>query len=286
MITLSSGNGLLQSTLNGLNPGVKVMRFVAIPAFLIAVLISLSACGNSPQSATKDERNSNIRIAVAANFAQTLRELCALYEQETGQNFTISVGSTGSLMTQIEQGAPFDLFFAADSKRPQLLEQRGLSIAESRRSYAQGALVLWSKTMALDPEMTILRSDRFAQLAIANPITAPYGLAAQQFLEQAGLWYGLQDRLVTGQSIGQTEQYIASGAAQLGFVAHAQVITDNDRAKGSYVIIDPRTYDPITQQLVLLTTQAAARDFSMWVLNHPTAHERIRAFGYSIPSPP
>ncbi|MFW5830000.1 MAG: molybdate ABC transporter substrate-binding protein [Planctomycetota bacterium] len=220
-----------------------------------------------------------IRVAVAANFAETLRELALRYEAETGQGLRISVGSTGALFSQIEQGAPFDCFFAADVRRPRLLEQAALALPGSRQTYARGALVLWSADPQLVDGLQVLRSENaFQRLAIANPTTAPYGLAARQTLEALGLWEPLQERLVMGQSIGQTFQFVQSGAAELGLVAMAQL---HGSADGSRHPVPPDLHAPIEQQMVLLREDPAVWAFWTWILNDAGARDVIHDFGYA-----
>jgi len=160
---------------------------------IAAVLIGL------PGVAFCDE----VHVAVAANFADCMEELGTLFEQNTGHQLVISRGSTGKHFAQIKAGAPFDVFFAADSARPALLEAEGLTVPGSRFTYAIGELVLW--------------------MAIANPRLAPYGLAAKQALTSLGIWDELEPRLVMGQSVGQTWQFVATGNAQLGLVAQSQL---------------------------------------------------------------
>jgi molybdate transport system substrate-binding protein len=223
-----------------------------------------------------------IRVAVAANFAETLRDVAGLYQQSHQQSVRVSVGSTGSLFSQIEHGAPFDLFFAADSRRPALLVERGLAVAGTRRTYAIGTLVLWSPDVSLISDWSVLRSDRFTHLAIANPATAPYGQAAQEALQAMGLWSLLRPRLVEAQSIGQAQQFVSAGAAQLGLVAWSQVHRPDADSPGSWLTVDASLHQAIEQQLVVLQDRPAIRAFADWICRDPAATARIQAYGYRL----
>ena len=226
-----------------------------------------------------------LRVAVTANFFGTLQALSALYGAETGTQITLSSGASGALYTQIVNGAPFDVFFSADALRPERLAEEGLGIPESRFTYAQGVLVLWSRREGVvDSAGEVLLSGSFRFLAMGDPRTAPYGLAAQQVMTHMGVWDELnaQRRLVRGQGVGQTYQQIASGAAELGFVALAQVRDAEGRIPGSHWVPPQTGYDPIEQQAIILTRtreREAAERFMEWIRG-PTARAIIEAAGY------
>jgi len=149
-----------------------------------------------------------VRVAVASNFIETLKVIAERFERETGHRVIISSGSTGKHYAQIINGAPFDLFFAADRESPALLEVQGYALPDSRFTYALGKLILWSPQPGyIDAEGKLLESDEVERLAIANPKLAPYGRAAQQVLQARGLWEDYQRRLVRGENIGQTFQF-------------------------------------------------------------------------------
>ncbi len=146
-----------------------------------------------------------IRVAVASNFTEAIRQVAGRFEQGSGHQITAVFGSTGKHYAQIKHGAPFHAFFAADVKRPRLLEEQGLGVPGSRFTYAIGKLVLWSpKADYVDPSGQVLKNGDFRYLALANPKHAPYGRAAQEVLAAAGLWQTLQQKLVRGENIGQT----------------------------------------------------------------------------------
>lgn len=225
-----------------------------------------------------------LRVATASNFLATLRVLAPAFEQETGIKLHISAASTGKLYAQIRHGAPYDVFLAADAHRPQLLEQQGLVVAGSRFSYAHGQLVLWRPspgTVALS--LGHLRQTT-GRLAIANPKTAPYGEAARAVLKNLDLWQSLQDRLIRGENIGQTFQFVSSGSVSLGLVARTQVLQIGADPR-DVLLIPAQHYPPIDQQAVLLAAgrnQTQAQHFLTW-LRSDTARKTISARGYALP---
>jgi molybdate transport system substrate-binding protein len=224
-----------------------------------------------------------LRVATASNFSATMRELAERFEAETGQRVSVITGSTGKHYAQIVNGAPFDLFFAADRERPRRLEQQGRTIPGSRFTYALGVLVLWSPEPDLvDPAGQVLQQASFRYLAIANPALAPYGRAAFEVIEALGLGAALSGRLVRGENVAQAYQFVSSGNAKLGFVALAQLQGNGHRLAGSFWRVDSGLYHPIEQQAVRLTELAAGRDFMEYVRS-PVAAAIIRASGYGLP---
>jgi molybdate transport system substrate-binding protein len=240
---------------------------------LLALLLCL--CG----TAAADE----IRVAVASNFSETLQVIAARFEQASGHRVILLTGSTGKHYAQIRNGAPFDLFFAADAARPQRLEAEGAAVSGSRFTYAEGRLLLWSPDPDLvDAEAAVLRSGSFRHLAIANPKLAPYGKAAREVLTAMGLWDALQDRMVRGENIGQTFQFVASGNAELGFVAASQVLRPGQGVPGSLWEVPRALYSPIEQQAVLLRDSPAGRALLAF-LRSGEIRELIRRSGYDTP---
>ena len=215
--------------------------------FIISVLFFYSL---TLSSALAEE----VRVAVAANFLATFQVVAKNFEQTTGHTLLVSPGSSGKLYVQIQNGAPFDLFFSADSQRPQLLEQEGFAVAGSRFTYAVGRLTLWSADpllIAADGKTTIEQGN-FEYLAIANPKTAPYGQAAVQTLKALHLWEAVKGRLVRGENIGQTFQFVFTQNAQLGFVARSQVLDPKLKNKGARWDVPHHLHSPLIQQAVLL----------------------------------
>jgi molybdate transport system substrate-binding protein len=224
-------------------------------------------------------------IAVAANFTAPMAKLAAMFETQTGHKLTVSYGSTGKLYTQIKNGAPFDVLLAADDVRPARLEQEGEGVAGSRFTYAIGKLVLWSaKPGYVDDKGDVLKSGSFAHLALASPKLAPYGAAAQSYLEKTGLWAQLQPKLITGESITQAYQFVATGNAELGFIALSQVERDGKVSSGSFWLVPQGMYDPIRQDGVLLVRgkgNEAAEAFLVFLRSAP-AKTLIKGYGYGL----
>jgi len=221
-----------------------------------------------------------IRIAVASNFSEPAREIAARYQQRSGQQLILIFGATGKHYAQIKHGAPFDIFFAADARRPRLLEEEGVAIAGSRFTYARGRLVLWSPREGfVDKQGRVLETKQFTRLAIANPKLAPYGRAAQEVLQAKGLWNALRQRMVRGENISQTYQFVKSGNAEMGFVAYSQILRSNQPIAGSYWLIPQTLYQPIEQQVVLLKDNSTIRDFIAYVQGSE-AQTIIRTYGY------
>ncbi len=224
-----------------------------------------------------------IHVAVASNFANTLKAIISNFTAASGHKVKLSISSTGKHYAQIHHGAPFDVFFAADSKRPALLEAEGIALPGSRFTYAVGKLVLWSpRADYVDTQGKILETGTFQHLAMANPRLAPYGKAAQEVLQSHRLWETLKGRTVRGESIGQAFQFVKSGSAELGFVAWSQIKYPGQPASGSWWDIPAALYTPIEQQAVLLSDTKAAQAFVRFVKNEET-RELIRSFGYKIP---
>lgn len=249
----------------------------------VRFLTLVAACGvtlSAPVSAA------DIKAAVAANFTGTLQRLGELYQAASGNKVIISAGSSGALYAQINNGAPFDVFFSADAERPEKLEQEGQIVPGSRFTYAFGVPVLWSATPGyVDGEGKVLGENKFRHLAIAEPRNAPYGAAAVEVMGKLGVLQAIESsgKLVKGQSIGQTHSQIATGAAELGFVALAQVKTP-EGIPGSSWIPPKDSYTPIAQQVVQLKRAddpEAAQHFLAW-LKGPEARAVIEEAGYGL----
>ncbi len=227
--------------------------------------------------------SAEIQVAVASNFADAIKAIANAFQAQTGHKVILIFGSTGKHYAQIRHGAPFDLFFAADSKRPARLEKEGVALPGSRFTYAIGRIVLWSPQEGLvDSAGKVLEKGRFRHLAVANPKLAPYGKAAQEVLRARGLWDRLQGRMVRGENIGQTFQFVKSGNAELGFVALSQVKRPGQTMKGSVWQVAESLYSPIEQQAVLLKDRDIARRFMQFVKSDES-QAVIRGFGYGTP---
>ena len=223
-------------------------------------------------------------VAVAANFTAAANEIAAAFAAETGHTVKYSFGATGQLYAQISQGAPFEAFLAADAERPALAVEKGFAVSGSRFTYALGKLVLWSADPGLvDNDGAVLRSGTVRRVAIANPVTAPYGAAAVAALKALGVYQTLVPTLVQGSNIAQTYQFVATGNAQLGFVALSRVQVALD-PRGSRWIVPDQLYPPIRQDAVLLKRGAdndAARAYVEF-LRGTTARAIIERYGYGL----
>jgi len=225
-----------------------------------------------------------IRVAVASNFGAPMREIAGRFEANSAHDITLVLGSTGKHYAQILNGAPFDLFFAADAKRPQLLQKAGKGVTGTCFTYAIGRLVLWSSDAGLvDGQGNVLTSNRFERLAIANPRFAPYGLAAQQVLQSLGLWGLLESQLIRGENVAQTFQFVSSGNVELGFVAWSQIRGPEHRNGGSHWLVPETLHEPIEQQAILLRDGVAAREFVSFV-RADEARQIMANHGYGAPN--
>ena len=247
---------------------------------ILALLAATSLVfGGVPAAALADETH----VAVAANFTEPAKEIAAKFEARTGHKVVLSFGSSGQFYTQIAHGAPFEVFLSADTERPQKAEAEGYAVPGSRFIYAVGRLVLWSATPGLvNANGAVLKSDKWQKLAIADPKSAPYGLAAIETMKKLGLYEQLQPKIVQGSSITQAFQFASTGAAELGFVALSQVINE---PVGSRWVVPAGDHTPIEQGAVLLKTGAdnvAAKAFVRF-LKGSEAKAVIKRFGYEVP---
>ena len=222
------------------------------------------------------------RVAVAANFTATSRELVNQFEQDTSHSIKLSFASSGKIYAQIVHGAPFHLFLSADQEKPQRLIDKGFGIAETRFTYATGVLVLVSNSAIAGKPFDLLQAKRFNKLALANAKLAPYGVAAQQALTALNLLEVTRDRWVQGENVLQVYQFVSTGNAELGLVAKSQVVSDRANQAGSFWIVPQELYHPIYQDGVLLKkgrSNRAAQAF-MAFLQQGVARDIIAAHGY------
>ena len=234
-------------------------------------------------SATLTVQAAGVSVAVAANFTAPMKAIAAEFTKDTGQRVTLSFGSSGNFYAQIKNGAPFDVFLSADEQTPAKLDQEGMTVAGSRFTYAIGTLVLWSADARLiDAKGEVLRRGDFNKLAIANPKLAPYGKAAIETLTSMGLLDGLRGKLVQGEDIAQTQQFVTSGNAQLGFVALSQVMKDGRLTGGSAWIVPGNRYSPIRQDAVILASgkNKPAAAALLNYLKGDKARAIIKSYGY------
>jgi molybdate transport system substrate-binding protein len=225
-----------------------------------------------------------VQVAVASNFAGPMELIAEAFERSTGHKAAIATGATGKFYAQIQNAAPFEVLLAADDTTPAKIEAEGLAVPGSRFTYAIGKLVLWSaKPGFVDKDGKILKKGGFAHLALANPKTAPYGATAVEVLNHLGLLKTLEPKFVQGENIAQTQQFVATGNAELGFIAKSQVLKDGQLAGGSAWMVPETLHEPIRQDAVLLAKgkdNPAATALLSYLKTDP-AKAIIKSFGYS-----
>ena len=241
--------------------------------FLSAWLLTLVAFSTSA---------AETRVAVAANFAEPMKQIAADFERASGHTVTLSTGATGKFYAQIVNGAPFDVLIAADDETPARLVAEKHAISGSAFTYATGKLVVWSATPGfIDGQATVLKNGAFRYLSIANPKLAPYGRAAMETLAALKIEVPL-NKIVTGENIAQTFQFVSTGNADLGFVALSQVWKDGKLTSGSGRIVPVTLHAPIRQDAVLLEKGRAnaAASALLAYLKTPAARAVIERYGY------
>jgi molybdate transport system substrate-binding protein len=255
----------------------KEMKMKSITSGLLGALLAAMA-----QIANAGE----VTAAVAANFTAPVQQIVELFQKDTGHTVKLSFGSSGKFTAQIKEGAPFDVFLAADEKNPKLLEKEGLAVEGSRFVYALGKLVLWSAQPSfVDDKGAVLTKGSYNKIAYADPKLAPYGLAAQETLQKMKLWDKVQGKMVTGESIAQTYQFAASGNAEMAFIALSQITKNGRVSEGSFWLVPGDMYNPIKQAAIQLTAakdKEAAQAFLKFMKGEKAA-TIIRSFGYGLP---
>lgn len=230
--------------------------------------------------------NDKVVVATAANVQFVMQELKKTFEQESDTRLEIVVGSSGKLTAQIREGAPFDLFVSADTRYPQEIFTNG-GAENPPKIYARGTLVLWTRDSTVTPTLAMLTGAHVKKIALANPQTAPYGTAAVQVLQKAGLYEQVKAKLVYGESIAQTTQYIATGAADVGFTALSIVLSPKMKGKGRWTKLDSATYSPIDQAAILLKhsetspKRQPSQEFYDFLYSEK-ARTIFRQYGYSV----
>jgi molybdate transport system substrate-binding protein len=255
----------------------RAMVFVSRSAFVAAFALTVGAVAIAPCATSADD----IRAAVAAHFIAPVEDIAASFSAETGHTVRFSIGSTGKLFTQIVNGAPFEVLLAADEAHPQRLEAEGFAVAGSRRTYATGRLVLWSSAPGVVDDRGAVLTRSTGKVAIVNPDLAPYGAAAVAAMRALGAWEAARPRLVRGENLTQVYQFVATGNAELGFIALSQVVA---KPVGSHWLVPETLHPPLRHDAVLLRAgadSAAARAFLDYLAGE-TARGTIRRYGYEL----
>jgi molybdate transport system substrate-binding protein len=253
---------------------------------LLAACVVLSATSGWAQ----EKKNSpELVVAAAADLSAALQEIGDRYQKQSGVQLKLSFGASGSLTQQIQNGAPFDLFFSADMDYPRQLIASGAADQASLYQYAVGKLVLWvpaDSPLDLDRNgINVLLDPSVKKIAMANPQHAPYGRATAAALKHAGVYDRVADRLVLGENVAQAAQFVESGNAQAGFVALAHAVAPAMRGKGKYWEVPADFYPPLTQGVVVLSHsqhKKEAAEFLAYIKTKQAA-ELLRKYGFTLP---
>ena len=251
-------------------PDRTAMKRILASAFLLAAAPAIAG---------------EVQVAVAANFTAPAKRIAEEFARDSGHTAALAFGGTGKFYAQIKAGAPFEVLLAADDKTPARLEEEGDAVPGSRFTYATGRLVLWSARAGfVDDKGDVLGKGGFRHLAIANPKLAPYGQAAMETLAALKRGDALQPRFVMGENIAQAYQFVATGNAELGFVALSQVMKDGRIGEGSAWVVPVELHRPIRQDAVLLAKGKGSPAAAAWLayLRSDKARAVIKSFGYAL----
>jgi molybdate transport system substrate-binding protein len=252
---------------------------------MMKLLILLTALLALPASAAP------LLVAAAADLSYCMDELGAAFERQAPRaELKVSTGASGNLFNQIRNGAPFDVFLSADMAYPRQLVRDGAADGATLTPYALGRIVLWSLDPRFDLKqgMPVLQDSRLSRIAIANPAVAPYGRAAKAALEAAGTWQALQPKLVIGENIAQTVQFVQTGNAQIGIVSYASVLAPRLKGSGSYYLIPDAGMAPI-EQGAIVTAHGKANPLAarfVQFLSSPAARDILQRHGFGLPPMP
>lgn len=246
-------------------------------AIMLLVALLIFGC-KLPQT------NERLHLAVASNMQYAIKELITEFTKSTGIECEVTIGASGQLYAQILEGAPYDIFISADTTYPEAIQKAGRA-AGAPKIYAYGNIVIWTTAEGVEPSFDGLKSEDVKHVAIANPRLAPYGIAALQTLKYHNLYKSIEDKMVYGENISQTHQFIASGAAQAGITAQSIVLSPEMKQKGRYMNIDHHTYDPIAQGMVIIDDNNPDYSKEILLSNFLTsdpAKKILRRYGYTV----
>jgi molybdate transport system substrate-binding protein len=252
---------------------------------LAVFLIFFSACNNtSREGGGQTNETTRINVAVAANMQFAMEDLAEAFEKKTGIGCELIVSSSGKLTAQIKQGAPFDVFVSANMMYPEEVQNSGLAAAPPK-VYAYGKLILWTMKDGIEPSIEMLSDPSVRHIALANPKTAPYGVAALEVLDHYQLFDPLKKKIVYGESIAQTNQYVTTGSVELGFTALSVVRSPEWTGKGKWTAIESDLYSPIEQGVVVVKRDngrvEAAKQFYDF-LSSEEARQVLESYGYAV----
>ena len=266
-----------------------VISFLSLATVACAWLLSPARAQTAPRTSQASKRPcGEVTVAAASDLTYAMNELASSFEKETGCTVRVSTGSSGNFLTQIENGAPFDVFFSADIAYPKKLESEGLAAPDSTYVYAIGKIVLWTrKDSKLDiaKGLAALTDSSVKKISIANPAHAPYGRAAEEALRKSGVYDGVKDRLVLGENISQAAQFVESGNADAGVIALSLVASPAMKDEGRYEPISENLYTPIEQGAVVTRTAPNPRAARMFLdyLRTPAMAAVLERFGFTLP---
>jgi molybdate transport system substrate-binding protein len=262
----------------------------ALAGYVLVALFPAPRAGNTvslPQAAAKP--CGTVTVAAASDLTYAMNEIAANFEKATGCVVRLSMGSSGNFLTQIENGAPFDVFFSADIEYPRKLESKGLAAPGSTYLYAVGKIVLWTRKdsrVDVGKGFSALRDPAVQKIAIANPEHAPYGRAAEEALRQAGVYDAVKDRLVLGENISQAGQFVESGNADAGILALSLALAPGLAEKGRYWNVPEQLYAPIQQGVVIVRgspNPQGARQFLDYI-KIPATAALLERYGFVLPT--
>ena len=250
--------------------------FPYLYGFVVLATLVVQSCGNNTSQ--------NIAVATAANAQFAINELVDTFTHQTGIECDIIVSSSGKLTAQISEGAPYDIFISADMKYPESLHIKQKTPTPPR-VYAYGNLVLWSRNENIDLNIQSLKNQNIQRIAIANPKTAPYGIAAVETLQKQGIYEQVKDKLVYGESISQVNQFVWSGVADVGFTAMSVVLSPRMKNEGIWIAIETKNHTPIQQGAVLINRKNANPEATRFYefLFSPKAKKILQKYGYETP---
>jgi molybdate transport system substrate-binding protein len=262
---------------------MRVPRFVLMFALMSAAMFAAISFLSSVCVAQE------LSVAAAADLQFAMQDIAVRFQKETGKTVRATYGSSGNFLQQIQNGAPFDVFFSANLDYAKKLEAAGLTEPGSYYEYAKGKIVIWvpsDSKIDLSSGVKVLLDPSVKKIAIANPLHAPYGQAAVAALQRENIYDKVKDKFVLGENISQTASFVVSGAADIGIVALSLALSPNMKDKGRYAEVPAEEYPPIEQACVILRSSKnknVAEQFVMFVKT-PAIHDVLRSYGFDVPA--
>lgn len=279
--------------MNSLDPNVKRVQIVVFEALVVLILAS-PILGPLAMAATLAAQSRPkpcgiVTVAAASDLTDVMNEIAASFEKETGCTVRVSTGSSGNFLSQIENGAPFDVFFSADVDYPKKLESEGLAAPASMYLYAIGKIVLWTRNdsrLDISKGLAALRDPAVQKISIANPQHAPYGRAAEEALHKSGVYDAVKDRLVLGENISQAAQFVESGNADAGILALSLAVSPALKQQGRFETIPEDLYRPIEQGAVVMRAAPNPRGARIFLdyVKIPAIAALLERYGFALPA--